>query len=67
MARAPRPEDLYDLRIPTDLDLSPDGRFVAFTRRSGDRSHVMIVRSSGGGLRRVPIGSRSAYLDSWTR
>jgi Tol biopolymer transport system component len=46
---------------------SPDGRFVAFTRRSGDRSHVMIVRSSGGGLRRVPIGSRSAYLDSWTR
>ena len=34
MARAPRPEDLYDLRIPTDLDLSPDGRFVAFSVKS---------------------------------
>ena len=29
--RAPRPEDLYDLRVPTELALSPDGRFVAFT------------------------------------
>ena len=34
MARAPRPEDLYDLRIPTDLDLSPDGRFVVFSVKS---------------------------------
>ena len=35
-ARSPRPEDLYDLRVPTDLELSPDGRFVWTATRGED-------------------------------
>jgi len=30
MARAPRPDDLYTLRVPTDVRISPDGSRVAY-------------------------------------
>ena len=53
MARAPRPEDLYDLRIPTDLDLSPDGRLVVFSvkgvapGKDGYRSSLWLAPADG--------------------
>ena len=31
MPRPPRPDDLFRLRIPTEPQLSPDGRWVALT------------------------------------
>ncbi len=53
MARAPRPEDLYDLRVPTDLELSPDGRLVAFSVKAvapgkdGYRSSLWLAPADG--------------------
>ncbi len=52
-ARAPRPEDLYELRVPVQLDLSPDGRVVAFCVKSvapgkdGYRSSLWIAPVNG--------------------
>ena len=52
-ARAPRPEDLYDLRVPTDLQLSPDGRLVAYAVKAvapgkdGYRSSLWIAPADG--------------------
>ncbi|MDP8905615.1 MAG: S9 family peptidase [Chloroflexota bacterium] len=49
MRRPPRPEDLFDLRVPTEVALSPDGGRVAFTvkapnaRRDGYREQIWIV------------------------
>ncbi len=34
MPRLPLPTDLYDLRIPTEVRLSPDGRHVAFSTKA---------------------------------
>ena len=39
MPRSPRPDDLYALKAPVDLRLSPDGRRVAFTVRSVAPGH----------------------------
>jgi len=67
--RAPRPEDLYDLRVPTDLDLSPDGRFVAFSLRAvgpgkdGYRTALWIVPADGSApARQLTVGSTSDTL-----
>ena len=43
MPRAPRPDDLYRLRIATEPRLSPDGRVAVVTRPDGRP-----------GLRRLP-------------
>ena len=57
--RAPRPEDLYDLRVPIQLDVSPDGRQVAFAVKSVAPGRDGAERRSGSHLRmaRVPRGS----------
>ena len=68
MARAPRPEDLYDLRIPTDLDLSPDGRFVAFSVKSvapgkdGYRSSLWLAPADGSApARQLTVGQQERH------
>ena len=62
-ARAPRPEDLYDLRVPTDLALSPDGRFVAFGVKSrgagqGRLPHLAVARARRRRRARAPADRR---------
>ena len=70
---APRPEDLYDLRVPTDLDLSPDGRFVAFVVKAvapgkdGYRSSLWIVPTDGSAPeRQLTAGSKSDTSPRWS-
>ena len=73
MARAPRPEDLYDLRIPTDLDLSPDGRLVAFSVKSvapgkdGYRSSLWLAPTDGSApARQLTVGSKNDTTPRWS-
>ena len=73
MARAPRPEDLYDLRVPTDLDLSPDGRWVAFAVKSvapgkdGYRGSLWIAPTDGSApARQLTVGSKTDAFPRWS-
>ena len=73
MARAPRPEDLYDLRVPTDLELSPDGRFVAFSvkavapAKDGYRSALWVVPSDGSApARQLTAGTKNDAAPRWS-
>ncbi|MEO6577942.1 MAG: S9 family peptidase, partial [Candidatus Limnocylindria bacterium] len=72
-ARAPRPEDIYQLRVPTQVDLSPDGRAVVFTVKSvapgkdGYRSSLWIAPVDGSAAaRQLTIGSRTDSLPRWS-
>jgi dipeptidyl aminopeptidase/acylaminoacyl peptidase len=72
-ARAPRPEDLYDLRVPTDLALSPDGRLVAFAVKSvapgkdGYRSSLWVAAADGGTpARQLTVGSKNDTSPRWS-
>ena len=72
-ARAPRPEDLYDLRIPVELALSPDGRWVAFSVKSvapgkdGYRSSIWLAPADGGTpARQLTVGSKSDASPHWS-
>ena len=63
--RAPLPEDLYRLRVPTDPRLSPDGAFVAFTVQAtapgfdGYRHAIWIAPTDGSrDARQVTLGAR---------
>src|SRR5918998_4079520 len=71
--RAPRPEDLYELRVPTQTDLSPDGRFVAFSVKSvapgkdGYRSSLWVVPTDGSApARQLTVGSKSDTTPRWS-
>ncbi len=64
--RAPRPDDLYRLRIATEPRLSPDASQVAFTvqtaapRRDGYRSALWLVPADGSAAaRQVTLGAKS--------
>ncbi len=72
-ARAPRPEDLYDLRVPTELALSPDGRFVAFSVKAGApgkdgyRISLWLAPSDGSApARQLTVGSKSDTAPRWS-
>ena len=72
-ARAPRPEDLYDLRVPIQLDISPDGRQVAFAVKSvapgkdGYRTSLWIAPADGSGpARQLTVGSKSDTTPRWS-
>ena len=72
-ARAPRPEDLYDLRVPTELALSPDGRFVAFgvkavaPGKDGYRTSLWVVPADGGSpARQLTAGTKSDSAPRWS-
>jgi Tol biopolymer transport system component len=72
-ARAPRPEDLYDLRVPTDLALSPDGRYVAFSVKAvapgkdGYRTSLWLAPTDGSQpARQLTVGSKSDTAPRWS-
>ena len=72
-ARAPRPEDLYDLRVPTELALSPDGRFVAFSVKSvapgkdGYRTSLWVTPADGSAPpRQLTVGARNDTTPRWS-
>ena len=65
MPRAPRPEDLYRLRVPTEPRLSPDGSHIAFTVQTvapthdGYRQAIWLVATDGATPgRQLTIGSK---------
>ncbi len=73
MGRAPRPEDLYNLRVPTDVALSPDGRNVAFAVKStapgkdGYRTALWVVPADGSAPpRQLTVGSRNDTTPRWS-
>jgi dipeptidyl aminopeptidase/acylaminoacyl peptidase len=73
MPRAPRPEDLYQLRVPTDLSLSPDGRWVAFAvkgvapNKDGYRTSLWVVPADGSApARQITVGSKTDSFPRWS-
>lgn len=71
--RSPRPEDLYDLRVPTDLQLSPDGRFVVFSVKSvapgkdGYRGSLWLAPADGSApARQLTAGAKHDTLPRWS-
>ena len=73
MPRAPRPEDLYALRVPTDARISLDGRWVAFSVKSvapgkdGYRSALWIVPADGSApARQLTVGSKTDAAPRWS-
>jgi dipeptidyl aminopeptidase/acylaminoacyl peptidase len=72
-ARAPRPEDLYDLQFPTDVALSPDARYVAFSVKAvapgkdGYRTSLWLAPADGGELaRQLTVGSKNDTVPRWS-
>ncbi|MGH2358491.1 MAG: S9 family peptidase, partial [Candidatus Limnocylindria bacterium] len=72
-SRPPRPEDLYDLRVPTDLRLSPDGRWVAFAVKAvapgkdGYRTALWIAPADGSSpARRLTVGAKTDVAPRWS-
>ena len=73
MPRAPRPEDLLDLRVPTQVRISPDGAQVAFVVRAaapgrdGYRHALWIVAAEGSSpARQLTLGRRNDTNPRWS-
>jgi dipeptidyl aminopeptidase/acylaminoacyl peptidase len=73
MPRPPRPSDLYDLRVPTEVRLSPDGRMVAFAVRAvgpakDDYRETIWIAPADGSLaaRQVTLGARHDSHPRWS-
>ncbi len=73
MPRAPRPDDLFDLRVPTQVRLSPDGSQIVFTvrssapRRDGYRHALWIVAADGSSpARPLTLGRRNDTAPRWS-
>ena len=71
--RTPRPEDLYDLRIPTDVALSPDGRTVAFSVKAvapgkdGYRTSLWVAPTDGSAAaRQLTVGAKNDTTPRWS-
>ncbi len=72
-SRAPRPEDLFVLRVPTEVALSPDGRNVAFAVKSvapgkdGYRTALWVAPSDGSSpARQLTVGARNDVSPRWS-
>ncbi|HSK94393.1 MAG TPA: S9 family peptidase [Candidatus Angelobacter sp.] len=72
-ARAPRPEDLYDLRVPTDAAISPDGRWVAFSvlavapGKDGYRTSLWLAPTDASApARQLTLGARTDAMPRWS-
>jgi dipeptidyl aminopeptidase/acylaminoacyl peptidase len=73
MPRGPRPEDLFSLRVPTQVRISPDGSRIAFTvrsiapRRDGYRHALWIVPADGSApARPLTLGRRTDTSPRWS-
>jgi dipeptidyl aminopeptidase/acylaminoacyl peptidase len=73
VGRAPRPEDLYDLRIPLETAISPDGRWVAFAVKSvapnkdGYRTALWLAAFDGSlPARQLTAGARNDSSPRWS-
>jgi dipeptidyl aminopeptidase/acylaminoacyl peptidase len=73
MPRDPVPSDLYDLRVPTDVRLSPDGRWVAFSvkgvgpDKDDYRESVWLAPADGSTpARQLTLGSRRDTHPRWS-
>ncbi len=71
--RAPSPEDLYDLRVPTETALSPDGRHVVFgvkavaPGKDGYRHALWIVPADGSQpARQLTAGAKNDVSPRWS-
>lgn len=66
------PEDLFAFRFVTDVQLSPDGRSVAYVVKVADRerdtyrSALWIVDFDGGEPRQITAGERQDMLPRWS-
>jgi len=73
MPRAPRPDDLYALRVPLEVRLSPDGARIAFVvtetapDKDGYRASVWLVPADGHTpARRLTLGARRDVSPRWS-
>ncbi len=66
------PEDVFELEIATDPQISPDGASVAYVRRSMDimidkaRANIWIVNADGGGHRPLLSGKATYSSPRWS-
>jgi dipeptidyl aminopeptidase/acylaminoacyl peptidase len=75
-ADAPNPtftgRDLFDLSAASDAQISPDGRFVAYVRRSTDimtdkaRSSIWLVNVATGEQRPIAAGTGDHFNPRWS-
>jgi dipeptidyl aminopeptidase/acylaminoacyl peptidase len=73
MPRLPRPEDLYQLRVPLDPAISPDGRWVAFAVKSvapgkdGYRSALWLAPTDAlAPARQLTVGAKDDRSPRWS-
>lgn len=73
MPRAPRPDDIYALRVPTDARLSPDGAWVCFAvkgtgpGKDGYRQALWLVPADGSApLRQLTLGAGTDGSPRWS-
>src|SRR3954453_7265619 len=73
MPRSPRAEDLYALRVPTDVRISPDGSRVAFVVKEPSpdkheyRSAVWLAPAAGSSPpRKITLGSKHDNAPRWS-
>ena len=73
MSRQPRAEDLYALRVPTDVRMSPDGQRIAFVvkesnpDKDGYRSAIWLVPADGSAPpRQISLGARTDSAPRWS-
>ncbi len=75
-ADAPSPaftgRDLFDLSAASDPQISPDGRFVAYVRRSADimtdkaRSSIWLITLATGEQRPIAAGTGDSFSPRWS-
>ncbi len=73
MPRAPRPDDLYALRVPTDVRISPDGGSVVFAvkavgpRKDSYRSALWLAPADGSSAaRQLTLGAKTDGNPRWS-
>jgi dipeptidyl aminopeptidase/acylaminoacyl peptidase len=70
-AATPTLEDLFDISVPGDVQLAPDGARVLYTRRTADlqgnrfSTHIWMVPSGGGGPVQMTRGPRADTRPRW--
>jgi dipeptidyl aminopeptidase/acylaminoacyl peptidase len=73
MPRLPRPDDLFALRVPTDVRISPDGAYAVFSvksvapRKDGYRSALWLAAADGSApARQLTLGAKTDGNPRWS-